>query len=207
MRMPAQLAISRAVILAIAFTGASAVAMATAPSASAHSELISAWPAEGQVLKHPPKAVLLTFGEGVVAQGSAIVVTGPDGKRYDVKSSLGVDEEQASVALNPATVSGAYEVAYRVVSIDGHVVQDIYTYRLKLPASASPSSSPTGGPTASETPSPSTSPTVEPSTSPVGSTGSGSDSDGSVVWLLGAGVIGLALLAALIAVMLRRRRG
>jgi len=197
MSMSMRSVLGRTGVVAVVLAVSSGIAIGTAPSSFAHSELISASPAADALLKKSPKSVILTFGEGVVAQGSAIVVTGPDGERYDKASTLQVDGEQASVNLRPSSMSGSFEVAYRVVSADGHVVQDDYAYELKLPASASPTVSPTASPTAG--------PTVEPSTSPVGSTDT--DSDSSVVWVLGAGAIGLALLAALAAVIVRRRRG
>jgi hypothetical protein len=84
-------------------------------------------------------------------------------------------------------------VAYRVVSADGHVVSDTFTYEL-LATDPSPT-------------------TVQPApdASPLAGTptddGAGEGSDIGFVWVLGLGAIGLVLLAAVIAVAVRGRRG
>jgi copper resistance protein C len=168
-----------------------------APVALAHAELISASPKEGQVLKKAPTEVVLTFGEDVLEQGSAVVVTGPDGQRYDQKSTLTAAGNTVTVQLDPATASGAYEVALRVVSADGHVVNEVYNYTLTL--KSSPSATPSASPSASPS-------LTAPTTSPIAAEPT-SDDGGSLVWVLGAAAIGLALVAALVAVFVRKRSG
>jgi copper resistance protein C len=167
-----------------------ATALMTMPTAaSAHSELVSTDPEADSTVAEAPDQVALTFNEPVQEQGSTIVVTAGS----DVISqagSFGVDQTTATVALEDTDASGTVQVAYRVVSEDGHVVRDTYTFEIAGPAT----SSTTGTPTA----------TAEPS--PV-SNESSDDSNDTIVWVLGLGAIGLVLVAALIAVAVRGRRG
>ncbi len=180
--------VSRLAAATVLLTMSGLTTVVTAPVALAHAELVSASPKQGEILKKAPTEVALTFGEDVLDQGSAVVVTGPDGQRYDQKSTLAAAGNTVTVQLDPATAAGAYEVALRVVSADGHVVSEVYDYTLKL------KSSPPATPSSTEPTTPSPIPT-EPTP----------DDAGSLVWVLGAGAIGLALVAAMIAVLVRKR--
>jgi len=166
--------------------------LVTASPSFAHSELISTSPEEGASLTKAPTEIVLTFGEEVLEQGGAIVVTSPNGDRLDKVATLQIGGTTAGVRLLRAVDSGTFGVSYRVVSVDGHVVEGSYEYRLDLPGSA-------GSPT------PTTS-LDETSSSPSPTTDS---TDGSLgtVWVLGLGAIGLVLVAAVIAVFARKRRG
>lgn len=164
---------------------------ALASPGSAHSELLKSTPADGDRLTKAPTEIELVFGEGVEEQGGAIVVTGPDGTRVDKAPTFATDDNVATVTLSPATAPGEYTVSYRVVSADGHVVRGTFAYEL---VGTSASSASPGASAAEATP------------SPVAATGSDDDSSG-VVWVLGLGAIGLVLLAAVIAVAVRGRRG
>ena len=175
-------------VFVLALTAATLLGVTTA--ASAHSELVTSSPNDGQVLRKAPDSVSLTFNEDVQQSGGAIVVTGPDNKRYDVASGFAVVGTTASVPLRTATVSGQYAVSYRIVSADGHVVEESYAYRVTLPGSST---------------------TAEPlvTTAPLAADPvPASDDSGSVstVWVLGLGAIGLVLIAAIVSVALRRRR-
>ena len=151
----------------------------TSTPALAHAELISTSPEDGAVLAESPDAVVLTYAEPVTPEGSGIVVTGPDGKRYDLANTLMVGGTEASVELKPATAAGLYNVSYRIVAEDGHVGSGTLTYTVG------------DGSASDATPSP------VPATS---------DGGGSTVWVLGAGAIGIVLIIAVIAVFTRGRR-
>jgi methionine-rich copper-binding protein CopC len=161
--------------------------------ASAHSELLQSTPADGEQLTEAPAEIELVFGEAVQQQGGAIIVKGPDGTRYDRAASFTTDENVATIGLVAATDPGEYSVAYRVVSADGHVVSDTFAYELLATDSS---------PTAVQS---------TPDASPLAGTptddGAGAGSDIGFVWVLGLGAIGLVLLAAVIAVAVRGRRG
>jgi threonine dehydrogenase-like Zn-dependent dehydrogenase len=133
--------------------------------------------------------VKLVFNEPIQDQGSSIVVT-LDGSTVSDAKTFTTENTTATVLLDPAAGSGTYQVEYRVVSEDGHVVDETFTYEVSAASSSS-------DPAPSGTPTPAGSSTDQDS----------DESTGSIVWVLGAGAIGLALVAALIAVAMRGRRG
>jgi copper resistance protein C len=172
----------------------SAVLLQATP-ATAHSELLETSPASGAVLDAVPREVQLTFGEDVQSQGSGIVVKGPSGQRYDDATTFTVDRNVASVELRTDDGSygdGQYTVSYRVVSADGHIVSGSYGFRLKSVA-------------ASDQSTPARTPTLD--ASPAAGTSESEDSGSGVVWVLGLGAIGIVLVAAVISVAVRGRRG
>jgi copper resistance protein C len=160
--------------------------------AYAHSELLQSTPADGEQLTQAPTEIELVFGEGVQQQGGAIVVKGPDGARYDEPGSFVTDENVATVKVDAATDAGEYTVVYRVTSADGHVVDGTFSYRV-LDAGTSPGAAST--------------PAATPLSGTATDEGAGDESAVGVVWVLGLGAIGLVLLAAVIAVAVRGRRG
>lgn len=167
--------------------------IAQAAPAAAHSELLESSPRAGAVLDAAPRAVELTFGEDVQTQGGGIVVKGPSGQWYDDPSTFSVDGTVASVGLSPQDggyVDGTYTVTYRVVSADGHIVSGSYDFQLRGVA---------------QTDKPSPTSTLD--ASPVGGPPPQEKSGGGVVWVLGLGAIGLVLVAAVISVAVRGRRG
>lgn len=181
--------------------GAGAVLLAPT-SAQAHSELVGSTPAENATLQKAPTQVSLEFNEEVQQQGGAITVTGPDGARYDINNTFTASGTEATVDLRDISEAGRFSVTYRIVSADGHVVQGEYPFRLQGGTNESPSPSTS----ASENSSPPA--TVTPSASPAAQEGdTDGDEGGSVIWVLGLGAIGLALIAAMIAVFTRRGRG
>lgn len=90
--------------------------------AAAHTGLESSVPADGEVLTDVPgmPGVTLTFTEDVQAEFAQVAVTGPDGESV----TSGAVVVEGAVARQPVDLSaeGAYVVAYRVVSSDGHPV-------------------------------------------------------------------------------------
>lgn len=181
---------------AVALLGSLAFLASPPHAALAHSELVSSSPSDGAELRKAPKEVVLTFGEEVLSQGSGIVVNGPDGQRYDIAASLTVGGTKASIDLEPASTDGRYDVSYRVVSVDGHVVSGSTTYSLvgvKPTKSTASTPTPTGG---SDTLNSTLTVTEDES----------EDSGTSVVCVLGLGAIGLVLLVAIVAFFARGRR-
>ena len=156
-------------------------------TASAHSELVSSDPEADSTLPQAPDEVTLTFNEPVQEAGSSIVVTAGS-QEISEADTFAVDETSASVTVDGADVTGPVQVAFRIVSEDGHVVRDTYSFEVS------------GG---DATQSPADTPSAQPS--PVSE--SPDDSSGTIVWVLGLGAIGLVLVAALVAVGMRGRRG
>jgi len=187
----------------VAFATASLVgagALLLVPTAAhPHSELIGAAPADNAILKAVPTQVSLEFNDDVQQQGGAITVTGADGERYDINNTFAASGTEATVDMRDITANGKYTVAYRVVSADGHVVAGDYAFRMQ--GITTDSSNPTPSTSAAESPTA----IVTPSTSPAAQ--QEDSGGGSVIWVLGLGAIGIALIAAMIAVFTRRGRG
>ncbi|GAA1460361.1 copper resistance protein CopC [Nocardiopsis exhalans] len=115
---------------------AAALLLAPAP-AFAHDVLIDSNPEDGAALDTVPEEVVLTFNNSPLAggSGSAIVVTGPDGAENQ-EGELEFDGTDVSVGLSPLGEPGEYSIAYRVVSSDGHPIQDTLTFSVSEEAVA-----------------------------------------------------------------------
>jgi methionine-rich copper-binding protein CopC len=118
--------------------------MASAFPVNAHSTLVSSNPAAGSTVVDFPMEVTLSFNEELLKVGeenpnrmevfdeSGVLVSGP--------SVLSGASISAPVGING---NGAYTVKYRVVSKDGHVVEDEYQFNVESPiAIAAPISAP-----------------------------------------------------------------
>jgi methionine-rich copper-binding protein CopC len=100
-------------------------------SASAHAELVGANPAADEVVSVWPVEVVLSFNEDLLIttdqQVNYLTVTDMSGNQIDMKNSQ-VNGSLLSVGLPGEAISGSYFVNYRVVSNDGHIVEDSYEF-------------------------------------------------------------------------------
>ncbi len=113
-----------AVVLAILWPGT---------PAWAHAQLISSQPAGDATLGKAPASVTLTFSERLNPDFTTIVVSDMAGRRIPA-SAPAVDDRHSTVTFTQMLDNGAYTVAYRVVSVDGHTVQDSYLFTVADPA-------------------------------------------------------------------------
>jgi copper resistance protein C len=99
---------------------------ASAPSAQAHTELVSSSPvADAQVAA--PEAITLTFNEAPLLEGSSIVLADANGTQYST-GTLTL-EGSSLIADWPLDLPVGYtKVYWRAVSDDGHVVTGDYTF-------------------------------------------------------------------------------
>nr|WP_221374235.1 copper resistance protein CopC [Actinoplanes polyasparticus] len=105
-----------------------------APSAPAwaHAQLVKAVPARDAALPSAPSTVELTFSEDLNPEFTTIVVS--DVARQRVPASApAVDGPSGTLTLGRPLNDGAYTVAYRVVSADGHTVQGSYGFTVGDP--------------------------------------------------------------------------
>jgi methionine-rich copper-binding protein CopC len=156
-------------------------AVLLASPAAAHAVLVSVSPVDRSTLTKAPSQVVLTFDENIRTP-SKIVVDGPGGGRVDHGGTSVVDNK-VSVSVDLRAVPkyvGRYTVAYRVVSADGHPVAGTTTFRYAPPGVRA---------------------------SPASSTEAGSEQKSSsrTVWVVGGGVLVLAL--ALVLMLPRLRTG
>ena len=193
-----------AMVVVAVLLGACA-AVLTATGAQAHAALTSITPADGARLTKAPTQVVLTFDEPVSTSFAVVAVTDGSGRSV-VAGRARVDGATVTQPLKADLGSGAYTVAYRVVSDDGHPVSDKTTFTLALPASQSPTSvaSATAVPTATPA-APSQSTT---SGSATATRGSGSGGGGPAwVWVALAVVVLAAVGGPPVAQAGRRRQG
>lgn len=198
---PAALVLAVSMLAALGLTG----------TAFAHATLIGSDPADGAVLPTAPSVVTLTFDDNLEDFQPTVVVTGPDGNQYQSGSAT-IDGAKLSSAVAPLTVAGAYTIAYRVVSDDGHPVEgQVHFEFAAAPVTTSaarpstPATAGTSAPTTSAAPRPSAQssavavPTVTSDTS-----ATSSSSSGWTAWQWAAVVV-FVIIAFVAALVLRRR--
>ncbi|WP_190394207.1 copper resistance CopC family protein [Nocardiopsis quinghaiensis] len=124
-----------------------AAALVLAPSpALAHDALTGSSPEDGQTLDSVPEEVVLTFSNAPMegGSGSAVVVTGPDEETTYEEGEPAFDGTDVSVGLSTLDQAGEYTIGFRVVSSDGHPIQDTLTFSVteEAVAAAAPESVP-----------------------------------------------------------------
>ncbi|GAB3069494.1 copper resistance CopC family protein [Pedococcus soli] len=139
----------RAVLVALVAAGT--VGLALAPSAQAHARVRSTVPAAGATLTTAPQEVVLTFNEPPIGVGAVVRVEAPDGRVVSVGAVRVVDDE-VHQTLADGLARGAYHVAWRVTSDDGHPVSDEFAFTVAGDGAASSSSASSAPSTTSATP-------------------------------------------------------
>jgi copper resistance protein C len=147
----------------------------------AHAKLKSIAPKHKSVQTATPAEVVLTFNERPKREYTEVRVTGPGGDAAG--GEIAVTGERVRLPLKSLTEAGRYRVAYRTVSVDGHVIsgEREFTFR--------PAERPAGTP-ASGVPSPGATPGAGGAvggSARADEAAGGSDSS-PLVWLLLGGV-------------------
>ena len=99
--------------------------------AGAHAALQRADPRVGSTVRTSPAQVRLWFTEQLEPAFSSVQVVDKSGQRVD-KGDSEVDPagpKQLRVSL-PALQPGTYKVIWRVLSVDGHVTEGSFTFRI-----------------------------------------------------------------------------
>ncbi len=107
--------------------------LAVVAQAGAHAFIDHAEPAVGSTIKQPPAEVCLLFTESVEAGFSSIKVFDAAGKEVD-KKDVHLDPKnprRLSVSLPASLGAGTYKVVWRAVSVDTHVTQGDFTFRVE----------------------------------------------------------------------------
>jgi len=107
---------------------AMAILAVTAP-ALAHAVLVRSIPDSRAVLGRPPDRVQLWFNERLEAAFSTVSVWNESGRQVDRQdAAVGPDDaKRLSVSLPPIT-PGTYTVRFRVLSVDGHIVDSSFRF-------------------------------------------------------------------------------
>ena len=188
--------VSRTLAVAAATVVLALLAVLTGGPAAAHTGLQSSTPADGEALTAAPDTVTLTFATAVASQFAQVAVTGPDGQSV-TSGDLTVD---GAVVQQPVTTNGdgAYAMAYRVVSDDGHPVSGELTFTVSG-TGAAPTQTEAAEPTDLRSSAPST-----PAPAAASPAGDSDDSSGAALWLLLAAVLLVFAVGTWLAL---RRRG
>ncbi len=100
--------------------------------AMAHATLVKSDPPRRASLSMPPKQIQLWFNEKIEASYASVTVVDKDKKAVTENNPEIVAEDPKSVVLNlPEIDSGRYTVQYRVMSVDGHVIESSYDFNVK----------------------------------------------------------------------------
>jgi methionine-rich copper-binding protein CopC len=109
------------------------IILLTLPGSSwGHAYLVKSSPARRAVLSTPPTRVVLWFNERLEGQFSQLSVWNADGQQVDGgDAQVGPDDgKRLSVGI-PTLPAGSYTVKYRVLSVDGHVVEAEFPFTVR----------------------------------------------------------------------------
>jgi methionine-rich copper-binding protein CopC len=104
-----------------------------APSAVlAHAYLVKSVPAQRAVLYRAPAKIQLWFNERLEPRYSSLSVSNSDGKPVAAGAAeiAAEDPKKLSVAVKPLP-AGRYTIKFRVLSVDGHIAQDQFSFTIK----------------------------------------------------------------------------
>jgi len=114
--------------------GAVMAMMACVPVAPAlaHSMLVKAEPPRRAVLAKTPAQVRLWFNEELEGEYASLIVF--DAEKHpvtEIKPQLAPDDPKSIVLPLPELTPGKYSVKFRVLSVDGHVVESSFDFTVK----------------------------------------------------------------------------
>jgi methionine-rich copper-binding protein CopC len=101
-------------------------------TARAHAVLVKSSPARRAVVAAPPARVELVFNERLEPAYSTVSVWAAGNRRIDDgKVAVGPeDPRRLSVGLPPVP-AGTYTVKFRVLSVDGHIVEGTFPFEVR----------------------------------------------------------------------------
>jgi len=101
-------------------------------SALAHSMLVKAEPPRRAALTKPPTQVRLWFNEKIEGDYASLTVLDAQKRPVtEMKPTLAQDDPKSIVLPLPELVPGKYSVKFRVLSVDGHVVESSFDFTVK----------------------------------------------------------------------------
>ena len=104
--------------------------------ALAHAMLTKAQPPRRAQLTQPPAQVRLWFNEEVEKDYASLTVSHGDKPVTEAKPQVTADDAKSILLPLPELSPGKYTVKFRVLSVDGHVVDSSYDFTVKSKAPA-----------------------------------------------------------------------
>lgn len=104
-----------------------------APSpVQAHAYLVKSVPAQRATLYRAPAKIQLWFNERLEPRYSWFTVSAAEGKAVEaIKSQVDSHDAKLLFAASKPLPPGRYLVKFRVLSVDGHVVEDQFSFTIK----------------------------------------------------------------------------
>lgn len=97
--------------------------------AAAHALLLKTSPPRRAVLRDPPKQVELWFNERLEPAYSTVTLSAKNGSLLTTERAVVGAQDPRRLALPlPALGPGSYTVRFRVLSVDGHLAEDSFTF-------------------------------------------------------------------------------
>ena len=108
------------------------LALTWASQAWSHAYLVRSRPGVRATLARPPERVELWFNERLEPAYSGMSVWNAAAQRVDTGDATveSAEPTQLSVRVNPLP-AGAYTVRYRVLSVDGHLVESEFAFNVR----------------------------------------------------------------------------
>jgi copper transport protein len=128
MHRPQRRRVRRWIGLAAALT-----ALAAAPGASAHAELLETQPGNDVVVETTRARVSLRFNERVETAFGAVRVYDTNARRVDSGDVTRPSPEEVAVALDRELPDGTYTVTWRIVSADAHPLDGAFVFHVGAP--------------------------------------------------------------------------
>lgn len=130
-RLPATVIVRMAAVVALA----GVLVLAYPASAGAHAIVQSTEPGIDEVVEASPGQVAMTFNEPVEIAFGAIRVFDTRGRRVDAGDAAHLPGRPDSirVPLRPDLPDGTYTVTWRVVSADGHPIEEAFVFHVGAP--------------------------------------------------------------------------
>jgi copper resistance protein C len=98
----------------------------------AHAYLVKSSPVRRAVVSSAPTRVMLWFNERLEAQFSQVAVWNTAGQQVDGGDvQVGPDDTKKLSVGVPTLPAGAYTVKYRVLSVDGHIVESEFPFTVR----------------------------------------------------------------------------
>lgn len=98
----------------------------------AHAALVKSDPSRRATLSTSPKQIQLWFNEKIEGAYASVVLLDSNKKSITDNNPEVVADDPKSVVLNiPEIGTGKYTIQYRVMSIDGHVIESSFDFNIK----------------------------------------------------------------------------
>jgi copper resistance protein C len=109
-----------------------ALLVAIPATAGAHAVLIKSSPARRAILSVPPARVELTFNERLEPAYSTVSVWSASAEKVDDGKIVVGPEDPRRLTVGLAGLAhGTYTVKFRVLSVDGHLVEGTYAFDVR----------------------------------------------------------------------------